>query len=494
MYRTMDATQITQIEIKPQPGRQEQFLSSPADIVIYGGAAGGGKTWALLLDPLRHVHVPGFGGTIFRRTYPEITNEGGLWDESEKLYPYALATGARGNLEWTFPTGCRLTFRHLQTENDLKKYLGAQITYLAFDQLETFTSKQFFYMLSRNRSLCGVRPYVRATCNPDPDSFLAEFISWWIAEDGYADLSRAGVIRWMVRDGDEVVWGNTREELERMYPPGADGVQTHVPLSVTFIPATVYDNKKLLERDPAYLARLMATNYIDRMRLLGDAQRGGNWKIRPEAGKVFNRAWFEVIDPGQVPFGGLEGRGWDFAATIRSLKNDDPDFTASIRMKKFRGVYYILDLTNDRLPAGEVRGFMNAITRQDWGMTNAVQYLARWEEEPGSASIRESLDIVRELRQAIPNLNCAGIKSTGDKLSRWKAFSTAASNGNVKVVRGAWNEAFLSALHGQPDLEHDDIPDAASVIYNALEPMTEPEGGHKTESVSPTFAALKRRR
>lgn len=73
--------------IKPQPGAQERFLSSHADIAIYGGAAGGGKSFALLLEPLRHIGNNDFGGVIFRRTSPQITNEGALWDEAGKLYP-----------------------------------------------------------------------------------------------------------------------------------------------------------------------------------------------------------------------------------------------------------------------------------------------------------------------------------------------------------------------------------------------------------------------
>ena len=100
----------TVIEIRPQAGRQESFLSSPADIVIYGGSAGGGKTWGLLLDPLRDIDVAGFNAVIFRRTYAEVTKAGGLWDESEKLYRYIGADGVRGDLLWRFSSGARVEF------------------------------------------------------------------------------------------------------------------------------------------------------------------------------------------------------------------------------------------------------------------------------------------------------------------------------------------------------------------------------------------------
>ena len=77
------------IVIRPQPGPQEAALASGADILIYGGAAGGGKTFGLLLDPLRFIGVPGYGAVVLRRQYPDITATGGMWDESFNLYPHA---------------------------------------------------------------------------------------------------------------------------------------------------------------------------------------------------------------------------------------------------------------------------------------------------------------------------------------------------------------------------------------------------------------------
>src|SRR3954466_6097351 len=91
--------------IGPQSGPQEAFLATPADIAIYGGAAGGGKSFALLLEPLRHVGNKSFGGVIFRRTSPQITNEGALWDEAGELYPLVGGAARVGGLEYRFPLG-----------------------------------------------------------------------------------------------------------------------------------------------------------------------------------------------------------------------------------------------------------------------------------------------------------------------------------------------------------------------------------------------------
>jgi hypothetical protein len=97
-------------QIRPQPGPQLQFLSSAADIAVYGGAAGGGKTWALLIEPLRHIDNPGFGAVFFRRTTVQVRNEGGLWDESHKLYAEIGGVPRRSALAWRFPSGASVSF------------------------------------------------------------------------------------------------------------------------------------------------------------------------------------------------------------------------------------------------------------------------------------------------------------------------------------------------------------------------------------------------
>ena len=142
---------------------------------IFGGSAGGGKTYALLVEPLRHVGNPEFGAVIFRRTVPEITHEGGLWDESKKIYPLLNAMSNENEKQFRFPSGSKITFSHMLREADKEAWKSAQVPLIIFDQLEMFSRTQFFYMLSRNRSLCGVRPYVRASCNPEP-GWLAEWL------------------------------------------------------------------------------------------------------------------------------------------------------------------------------------------------------------------------------------------------------------------------------------------------------------------------------
>lgn len=274
-------------EIRPQPGPQELFLSTPADIAIYGGAAGGGKSWALLLEPLRHVTTnKEFSAVFFRRNATQVKNPGGLWDESLKVYSVAGGEPVSHVLQWDFPNGGLVKFAHLEHETTVLSWQGAQIPLICFDELTHFSESQFFYMLSRNRSLCGVKPYIRATTNPDADSWVATFIAWWIDQrTGFPIPERAGVLRWFIRVNDQLIWADTPDELTRQY---GDDVR---PKSATFIPASIHDNQKLMLADPGYMANLMALDSVQRERLLG-----GNWKVRPSAERMFAEAWLKYLD------------------------------------------------------------------------------------------------------------------------------------------------------------------------------------------------------
>lgn len=274
--------------IRPQPGPQEQFLSSPADIAIYGGSAGGGKSFMLLMEAMRHFNNKYFSGVIFRRETPQITNPGGLWDRSHDLYSIAGGKPREHRHDWKFASGATMRFSHLQYEKDKTTWQGSEIPYIAFDELTHFTKTQFTYFYSRNRSTSGVRGYIRASCNPDPDSWVAKFIEWWIDQDtGFPIPERAGVLRWMVvADGDEL-WFDTVEEAHQAAL--SLGLLSDERLaennlrpedlikSVTFIPGSIYDNKILMQKDPGYLGSLLALPAEERAMLLD-----GNWKIRTD--------------------------------------------------------------------------------------------------------------------------------------------------------------------------------------------------------------------
>lgn len=284
-------------KIRPQEGYQMKALSSSADIVFGGGAAGAGKTFGLLVDPLRYVNVKGFGGVIFRRLTTQIKAEGGLWDESSKLYPLAGARPNKTELQWTFPAGTKIKFSHLEHEKNVTSWQGSQIPFIGFDELTHFSKETFFYLLSRNRSVSGVKPCVRATCNPDPDSWVFEMIKWYIGEDGFPIPERQGIVRYFVKDGDAMIWGESVEEcLEKaayFINPlvEASGIDAkHFVKSFTFIGGSVYENKKLLEKNPEYLANLAAQDEQSKLQLLD-----GNWKVSLNPMDVYNYKAFKDI-------------------------------------------------------------------------------------------------------------------------------------------------------------------------------------------------------
>lgn len=285
--------------IRPQEGYQMNALASSADIVIGGGAAGAGKTFCLLLESVRHTDNPDFGTVIFRRTYKQIHAQGGLWDASMRLF--SMFKGARSRESeslWIFPSGAKLKFNHLEYEKNVYDWQGAEIPLIGFDELTHFSKSMFFYMLSRNRSTCGVKPYVRATCNPDPDSWVADFIAWWIDQDtGYPIPERDGVIRYFIRDNDEYIWGDTAEEcaekagylfsdkLDKMSGSGVSILD--MVKSVTFISGDIYNNKELLKVNPQYLGNLMSQDADTRRSLLE-----GNWKTRVDENDLYDYSVF----------------------------------------------------------------------------------------------------------------------------------------------------------------------------------------------------------
>lgn len=443
--------------IGPQPGPQEAFLSSPADIVIYGGAAGGGKTYALLLEALRYAGNPRFGAVIFRKNANQIFAQGGLWDTAAELYlPLGAKSSRTPKPVWRFPSGAKVGFAHLEYEKDLHAWQGSQIPLIGFDELTHFSQRQFFYMLSRNRSACGVRPYMRATTNPDAESWAAEFLSWWWdPKTGYPIPERGGVIRYMARVNDQLLWGDSRDELAGRYDVHPDDCK-----SVTFIPSSVEDNRILMERDPGYLANLKALAQVERERLLK-----GNWKIKPAAGLYFRR--------GQIPpEGWLEGvpkdvarwvRCWDLAASEADEKGD-PAYTAGVLMgRRKNGRTVVADVTRIRAPAGKVREHILATAKMDKARYGRVKI--RLPQDPGQAGKGQAEDFVRFLS----GFAVVTEPETGSKIARAEPFAAQWQHGNVDIVLGEWNEAYLGELEAFPEGKFKDQVDASANGFAQLQ-------------------------
>lgn len=431
----------------PLPGSQTRFYNCDADIVLFGGSAGGGKTVSILLDLAKPEYLENsqYNGVIFRRTYAEIKNPGGILDESQNLYNAVKGDLTLNPLEWKFPSGAKIAFRHLQHEKTKYEYQGSQITRLAFDEVTHFSEEQFFYLLSRNRSTSGIKPQVRATCNPDADSWVAKMVEWYIDAQGFPLRDRMGLIRWFVRINKEMIWANSQEELTTLYPDS-------IPKSFTFIPASIKDNPILLEKDPGYMSNLMALHPVERARLLE-----GNWKIRYEAGTIFDRTWFEVVDTMPSHFTMIV-RFWDLAATAREVAKSTSFYSAGCKVGMINDTFYVLDLVTEQRSPGELDRLIMAIAAQD-----SPSVKVRWELEGGSAGKLYEQQLISKLLAAMPSIDAKAEKPLGDKVTRAIPTATAAAEGRVKLLRGAWNDRFLNAISnfdGSPQPLTNDIVDS----------------------------------
>jgi predicted phage terminase large subunit-like protein len=448
------------IKLEPQKGPQEQFLATKADICIYGGAAGGGKTYGLLLDALRHKNRKGFGAVIFRKNAIQLYNEGGLLDESTRMY-----SGIRGaelkkspRPVWLFGGNGKIGFAHIERDADLQNWQGSQIPAIGFDELTHFTERQFFYMLSRNRSTCGVKPYVRATCNPDADSWVAKFIEWWIDQDtGYPVKERSGKLRWMIRRNEVLHWAENIEELWDKFELKTEQERSE-PKSVTFIMSTLYDNKILMEIDPSYVANLKALPLVERERLLH-----GNWKIKPSAGMYFKRTqvgeMLEFIPDDVIKW----VRGWDLAATSED-EGGDPAYTSGVLIgKRKNGRYVVADVINVRQTANDVRQTVKHTAQTDKAKYRNVRI--RLPQDPGQAGKDQAQSYIKFLS----GFSVTAVPESGSKEVRAEPMAAQWQAGNFDVVIAPWNEMYFNQLESFPASKFKDMVDGGSSAFSELE-------------------------
>lgn len=461
--------EVVETKIGPNSPPQVASLSSPAHIIVDGGAAGGGKTFLGFLDPLRFTYgfdengvyapsVPGYTGVFFRRTSPEITNEGGLWDTSMKVYgplsPYAEAVA--GNLEWRFPwvmtdTGpkqCTIRMTHLQHAWTVRNWDGAQVPYFYFDQLEHFEESQFWYLLSRNRSDTGIPGRMRAGANPDPDSFLAELIAWWIDQReevkirgriipnpqwGFPIPSRAGRMRWFIRLDGQLVWANTRRELYSRLPrklPG--GIHPrHAVKSLAFFPFKAEDNPDLIRDDPGYIGSLLALDAVERARKLG-----GNWKIREQKGKVFPRGKVRILPARPTNIVKIL-RYWDKAAS----EDKGSDWSVGVLFALLdNSRYVVLDVVRGQWETGEREAVIRQVAELD-GLGVPIVL----EQEGGSGGKDSAFYTIT---QTVPGWDVQPDSPSGQLIARSRGLAAQWQAGNVDIVAGEWNADYLRELDG----------------------------------------------
>lgn len=393
---------------------QNVFLRSYAIEALFGGAAGGGKSSALLMAALQYVEVPGYSAILFRRTYADLSLPGALMDRFKSwISNFDDVHWNANSYVATFPSGARISFGYLNNTNDYMRYKGSEFQFIGMDEVTEIRESDYRYLFSRLRRpaegpLSRVPLRMRAASNPAPN---------WVRQ------------RFIVEG----------KETNRI-----------------FVPSKLTDNPGIDAE--SYRQALSALDPIERRRL----ELGDWWATT--LGTIFDRTNFVVIDSSDVPqvlSTARSVRFWDMAATEPSPTNPDPDYTVGTLMLFDQGIAYILDVRRARVKNEKVEQMVAQVAYED-GHTVAI----RMEQEPGSSG-KALID--QYARYVLPGYNFEGIRSTGDKLTRARPFAAAVANGNVRMVRGAWITDLLDEFSSFPEAcDHDDQVDSAVGAFSYL--------------------------
>jgi phage terminase large subunit-like protein len=367
--------------------RQTLFLGLQNREAMFGGAAGGGKSDALLMAAAQYLHVPGYTALILRRTFVDLAMPDAIMDRAQRWW--------RGKANWnaqrkrfTFPSGASVTFGYLATDADVYGYQGAAFQYVAFDELTQFAEWQYRYLFSRLRRLEGSAVPVRMRSASNPGGIGHDWVRQRFLTEGLAH----GRI---------------------------------------FVPARLADNPYL---DAAEYAQSLAElDSVTRAQLLN-----GDWTARNDGG-YFKREWFPIIEERPAEVEGRERR-WDFAATEASAKNRDPDWTVGALVSRTKaGLYHVEDIRRVRATPASVEALVLQTAQLDG--RGVPIYI---EQEPGSAGKQTIATYTRLLA----GYDVHGERSTGPKEEYIKPFSAQCEAGNVRLVKGAWIGAFLDEARG----------------------------------------------
>jgi predicted phage terminase large subunit-like protein len=423
---------------RPHP-KQLAFLALDEPEALFGGAAGGGKSDALLMGALQFVDVPGYAGLLLRRRFTDLRLPGALIPRADE---WLRGTAARWNEqahEWRFPSGARVAFGYLESEQDKFRYQGAELQYIGFDEATQFTGSQYLYLLSRLRRLRGVEipTRVRAATNPGG-----------VGHSFFFD-------RFVNRAGGKVAG--------------------------PFIPAKLEDNPSLDRED--YEKHLEHLDPVTRAQL-----RFGIWTAR-HAGAMFKREWIPAAGWRATRPDGLRLiRWWDLASTEPWDGNPDPDWTAgglvggrpehrsddtTPRLPR----YVICDVRRLRAKPKAVEDLVVQTAREDGPEVEII--IA---EERGAAGAH----VVEHYKRLLPDRTVRGVKEVAPqtriavspdhpkraKILRAGPASAAMERGDVEVVLGPYVQALFDELEAFPSAGvHDDQVDT---IAGAIMELSEP--------------------
>jgi len=398
--------------------KQAEFLLNFKPEVLFGGAAGGGKSDALLMAALQFVEVPGYAALVLRTSYTDLILPDGLIPRSHEWLSDTDARWRENAHQWQFPSGATITFGFLSGPNDIYRYKSSAYQFVGFEELTEFPRESdYAYLFSRIRRLKGAFVPTRMRSATNPDGVGADWV------------------------------------YDRFQP---DHPELRDPLR-SFIPSKLDDNPHIDQEE--YDRNLGFLDPVTRLQL-----RQGRWKVVKE-GNLFKREWFTYCEPNEVP-AGSSVRYWDFAATAPTKKGStDPDFTVGAKVKLAAGKYYVEDIVRARIAPGDVEPLVKTTAEMDGKGTYV--YI---EQEPGASGKIVVHDYTHRVLLGYP---VVADPVRDPKHIRAQLFSAACFNRQVVLVRSAWNRDLVEECVAFPNpLIHDDQVDAVSGAISKLPRLT----------------------
>lgn len=425
-----------------------------------------------LLRHLRWVTDPNYRGFCIRKNSTAIMKSGGLFQEAVKLYSQydpKLKVKLKDQ-KVVFSSGAEVSFSHYENSNAAQLYQGLQLSSVFYDEATHANEEDIWWLVSRLRTDANMTPSIWLSCNPDPDSFLFDWVKYWLYPEGHEsyglpDPEKNGKTRWIVRRNGVINWGDSREEMIERYG------EKCMPLAFQVLLGTIYDNPVLMENQPEYLSNLEALPDVERRRLLL-----GDWTAREAGSSYFDRKNCPELaeSPPAKEFEKIV-RAYDFAGTLPHDSNRSPDYFASVKMGKMKnGQYVVLDVVRTRITFGDWLEHILENARRDGPGVDIV--LA---EDPNPASKASTKLLAQSLIEQ--GFITKTRRASAGKLDAFRPFAASAELGVVSVVKGCatdlWNkidnnnEFFykeLEAFDGKRrsgESGHDDMVDCCSLAY-----------------------------
>ncbi len=401
----------------PTPKQRAFLLMNHVKEILYGGAAGGGKSVAQLMAALQFVDVPGYSAILFRKSYADLSMPGALIDVAKQwLMPFVKT----GEVKWsdkdkkfTFPSSATLSFGYLEAANDKYNYQGSEFQYIGIDEATQIDPSNYRYMFSRLRKPKTLDVPLRFRPTTNPGGMYGEYY------------------------------------YQRFFVEGEEHGRV-------FIGADINDNPYLDGEE--YKAALAELDPITREQLLN-----GNWTIKA-SGDVFEPSWFQTVPRDDVPKAARYVRYWDLASTDPSKRKNkrdkrDPDWSVGMKVAYHQGMYWVVDIERIQKKPKDVEDAVRACAKND-GYSCAI----RMEKEPGSSG---EITIDHYARNVVPGYDFVGLSSTGSKVDRARPASAAAQGGRIFIVNGCRNALpFRDELAVFPYGLHDDTIDGLSGAVN----------------------------